>query len=73
MYMTGSGWGWLWMILTMAVFWGGVIALILWAFRRPESPGGPSSPPSRILEERFAKGEISASELEEGRRLLGAG
>jgi putative membrane protein len=74
----GGGWGgWIFMIVTMVLVWGGFIALIVWAVR--SSSGGGSreggSPqerpdPQTILEERFARGEITADELEAGRRAL---
>ena len=68
----GIGWGgWIVMLLSMAVFWGGLFALIVWAVRQftPASGQGRADP-TTILEERFARGEISKEELEEGRRVL---
>lgn len=69
----GFGWGW---ILGCAL----LIALVLfvvWAalrFARP-APGGGASPgspvPLQILQERFARGEITKEEYEEARRILG--
>ncbi len=62
-----SGWMW-WGIGVMVVFWGAAIAFGVWAVRR--SAGRPRSSALRILEERFAKGEIDAEEFERQRALL---
>ncbi len=75
MWHMGDGWGW-WMIfgwVWMVAFWG----LIVWAVvtlvtrlsgdqRRPPETSGPL----QILEERYARGEISHEEFEERRRNL---
>lgn len=59
--MWGFGLGWIWML----VFWALVIGGIVWAATRL-SPG--SDPPDstgrarRILDERFARGELDAAE-----------
>ena len=59
------------MLLSMAVFWGGLFALIVWAVRQFTPGSGQGRPdPTTILEERFARGEMSKEELEEGRRVL---
>ena len=75
--MWGSGLGW-WVFgtLMMLVFWGGLAALVIlairgWGGRRgddAEKPGGSAA--RFILEERFARGEISREEFEERRRIL---
>lgn len=65
---TGSWLGGLWMVL----FWVGVVLLIVWAVRFVPT-GGQSQRGSsalEILEERFARGEIDATELAERRREL---
>jgi putative membrane protein len=77
----GWDWGWGHMIfgpLTMLVFWGGLIVLIVVAARwlgAGSSPSGQAPGPSQktalgILEERFARGEIDKDEFEERKRLL---
>ena len=75
--MMWFGWGsgswvsWLVMSLMMLVFWGGLVALIVWAvrgFARP--PESSKQDPLAILEERFARGEIDADELESRRNAL---
>jgi len=63
----GMGWwmafGGLWMV----VFWGGLIALIVWGITKL---GGRKAPtpkhdPLDIAKERYAKGEISKEEFEQ--------
>lgn len=58
----GSGYGWIWMLLSWAV----IIGLVVWAvnsFAGRDARGG-NGPPSarRILDERFARGEIDEEE-----------
>jgi putative membrane protein len=66
--------GWLWMglmVLLMLVFWGGVIALIIWVitrFTRREVPhdsrsGRPDA--LDIARERYARGEITKEQFEQ--------
>lgn len=65
-----DGWGgWLAMTLSMLVFWGGLLLLVAWAVRR-FAPGPRSSDALRILEERFATGEIDREEFERRRSVL---
>jgi putative membrane protein len=68
----GNGWvSGLLMVLTMLVFWGGLLLFGIWAVRQSSGGSGSGRPdPKTILEERFARGEISKEELEEGRRAL---
>jgi len=61
----------------MLLFWATLIALIAFAVRWVMSGGGGGWPASRttskqILEERFARGEISKEEFEERKRTLAA-
>ena len=70
-----SGWNWVAMFLMMAVFWGGIIVLVVYAFRgwggeRTDRRRDGRSDARDILEERFAKGEISQDEFEERRQVL---
>lgn len=67
-----GGWaGWLAMTLSMVVFWGALIALIIWGVRQfsPTSRGG-SSDALGILEERFARGEIDGEEFDRRKAAL---
>lgn len=72
-----SGWaGWLFMSVMMIVFWGGLIALVVWAVRSFAGPTGverrrqPPSDALGILEQRFARGEIDQEEFERRRAVL---
>ena len=62
----GLGWmglGFLWMIL----FWGAIIALIVWAIRRTTGHHinrTDTRSPIDIAKERYAKGEISKEQFE---------
>jgi putative membrane protein len=67
MWFEGMGW---WMIfggIFMIVFWGGIIALIVWAItrltRRDRMESHPS--PLDIARERYARGEITRDEFEQ--------
>jgi putative membrane protein len=75
------GWGWGWMAFGMAwmvIFWGGIIALAVWAVSRltgdREKGGdrrrleGPS--PLDIAKERYARGEITREQFEQLRHDL---
>jgi putative membrane protein len=80
--MWHDGWGWgvggfVMMILMMGLFWAAIVATIVWGIRqfRPRdasSPGGSTSA-MRILEERFARGEIDADEFQRRREILRGG
>ena len=66
-YHFGGG---LWMLGLGIIFWGSIIALIVWAVRRgsgDRGDGGPSSGrkgPIDYLKERYARGEIDREEYE---------
>jgi len=70
MWCNGGTMGfWAWTM--MIVFWGGVVALIVWAVRSSGAGrGGWAASAVEILERRFAAGEIDREEYEERRRLL---
>ncbi|HEX6581784.1 MAG TPA: SHOCT domain-containing protein [Actinomycetota bacterium] len=75
--MWGNGWGdWVAGVLMMVLFWGGLVALVFlvlrsWDTNRRRDGGNPDRPHARtILEERFARGEISEEEFEQRRRVL---
>ena len=61
----GGGWwmvfGWVWMVL----FWGGLIALVVWGIKRLTERGGSTSKtdPVDTAKKRYAKGEISREEF----------
>ena len=77
MYYSHDGGGWWLMAITSTIFWlaivAGVVALVVWMARSSERPGPMQSSARAILEERFARGEISADEFQQRLRLLGAG
>jgi putative membrane protein len=74
----GIGWGgWFVMVAMMVVFWGAVAWVIVTLIRqngaRSEPPGAGASEPVRILDERFARGEIDEDEYQRRRELLRGG
>ncbi len=75
----GDSWswaGWLAMALMMALFWGGVLVLAIWALRGGARHHHHDSPDPRpdsalgIARERFARGEINDEEFERIKRGL---
>ena len=72
----GSG-GWVLMAMLMVLFWGGVVAVVIVLFRhsapsgddRP-TIGATEDPALRVLEERFARGDIDADEYTKRRDIL---
>lgn len=72
--MTGFGWGWGWwgMGLMMVLFWGGLVVLAVLLVRAlfpggRQLPSGPSAhePTAReILDQRYARGEITREQFE---------
>ncbi len=68
-YYGGGGWSWLLMTLIMLVFWGGVIAVAVWAIRsglgyRRETDA------MDVLRRRLATGEISQEDFEKTKGIL---
>lgn len=69
MWGSGMGWGLLWMLM----FWGAFIAGIVWlvtAATGPRDRTDGSATGRRVLDERFARGELSIDEYEQRRRVL---
>ena len=75
--MSGDGWGgWIGGALMMLVFWGGLVALIVFLvrgfgahpYRGEEKRTGHDA--REILAERYARGDISEDEFEERKRVL---
>ncbi|MGB3632778.1 MAG: hypothetical protein WA982_01930 [Rubrobacteraceae bacterium] len=74
-----GGWGvfgWLWMLIPL-LFWGGLLALIVWAIVRVfpgQQSNGRTEPQGEsaedILRSRFARGEIEAEEYENSLQTL---
>lgn len=71
---TMSGWGWAWMtvgMISMLLFWGAVLALIIWAVRSVGGRGGPNERgPLEIARSRYARGEITKEQFEQLRHDL---
>lgn len=73
-----DGWDWIWGMLMMLVFWGGLAAVIVFAVKAFSGParrgsGEAQTPDARtMLENRYARGEISQEEFEERMRILGS-
>ena len=63
----GMGWWWVLGGLWMLIFWGGLIALIVWGIKKLSERGGSISRRDAldIARERYAKGEISREEFEQ--------
>ena len=71
-WVDGFHWGWvLFGGLMMLLFWGGLIALAVLAFRALSGPRqssvAPTETPLDILKRRYAAGEISKAEYDEMR------
>jgi putative membrane protein len=80
-YWNGGGWGWGWagwvaMVLMMLIFWGAIAWVVVAVVRHggltsSESSRGEQPPdPLRILDERFARGEIDDDEYQRRREVL---
>ena len=76
-YGGGAGWlGWVLMGFSMIAFWAVVVAVVLWAVRAASRGSATTvAPPLAlgILQERFARGEITEDEYgQRARVILGA-
>ncbi len=68
-YYGSGGWSWLLVTLIMLVFWGGVIAVAVWAIR--SRLGSPRETDAMdVLRRRLASGEISQDDFEKTKRIL---
>ena len=68
MWHFGDGMGW-WMMfgaVWMVIFWGGLVALIVWGVARLTGRDSSSQKqnPLDVAKERYAKGEISREEFD---------
>ena len=78
LYGNDPGWGgWLLMSLGMLAFWALVVVAVIALVRtlRDDNPqhSGSGVDPRRLLDERFARGEIDAEEYQQRRELLNSG
>jgi putative membrane protein len=70
-WWSGSVWPWplLW-LLFVVLFWGGLIALLVWAVRSSTAPRRRPDTAMEVLRRRLAAGEITSEEYEHIRQLL---
>ncbi len=69
----GFGWGWLGMGVMMVLFWGGLVVLAVLLVRAlfpgnrqlPSGPGGREPTAREILDQRYARGEITREHFEQ--------
>ncbi len=67
----GGWWGMGLMMLLMVIFWGGIIALIIWGITRLVRTGSGRADtterrsPLDIAKERYARGEITKEQFEQ--------
>ena len=61
----GTAMGW-WMVAWIVIFWGGLIALIVWVVKKVTERGSSSAKrdPLDVAKERYARGDISREEFE---------
>jgi putative membrane protein len=72
-WLWGPGWWFLGSLISLA-FWVLVVVAIVHLVRsRPPAPGAPMSSALRILEDRYARGEIGREEFLERRAVLMGG
>ena len=65
-----GGWGWLWMSIVMVVFWGGILALAVWAIRLLGGPRRDGNQALDTLRQRLASGAITQEEFEKTKKIL---
>jgi putative membrane protein len=69
MWGYADGWSWLWMAAMMVLFWGGILAIAVFAIR--SFTGSKSNDQAMdVLRRRFASGEITQDEFEKTRKAL---
>jgi putative membrane protein len=71
MHDFGGGWMAVGLVF-MVVFWGGIIALVVWGIKRFTHTNGHTSgkSPIDIIKERYAKGEITKEQYEQMKKEL---
>jgi putative membrane protein len=72
-YYGAGGVAWFWMAMAgMLLFWGGVVALVIWLIRRSSLPQHTNDAALDILRRRLAAGEITPEDFERTKKALGA-
>lgn len=67
----GMGWWMLWGSVMMVLFWGGLVALVVWGVQSlGRRDGTHGQTPLEIAKERLAKGEITSQEFDQIRQAL---
>ena len=64
---------WIWMSIGMVVFWAVVIGIVVWAvrqFSRSSTTSNQGFTAIQVLEERFARGEIDKTALDQRKAAL---
>jgi putative membrane protein len=79
--LTGFGYGWgMWgMLAMMVLFWGGLVVLAVVLVRGlfprgqqlPPGPSGREPTPREIVDQRYARGDITREQFEQMKRDLG--
>jgi len=78
MWWNGDGhthWGWMTFgAISMVVFWGAIILFAVWAIKALSRPGERDThrDARQILDERFAKGEITQQQYDDMKKALKA-
>lgn len=72
--MWHTGWSagdWVLMSAAMLIFWGLVVGVVVWAVHSAKTSGYEQSRSARdLLDDRFARGELTADEYQRSRNLL---
>lgn len=67
-YTDGSAW--LWMVPMMLLFWGGLVALVIFGIRAFTGTRSSGDPAMATLRQRLAAGQISQEEFDKTKRIL---
>jgi putative membrane protein len=59
-----------WGMIMMVLFWGGLIALVVWGVQSVTRGNEPPQPPLDVAKGRLARGEITVEEFERVARVL---
>jgi len=63
----GMDWWWIFGGIWMFIFWGSLIAIIVWGIKKLTERGGTAtrSDPLDVVKKRYASGELSREEFEQ--------